>query len=130
MDELGFLARPGAGPDVCAPRLIVGERARARDLEPLPHPGCPGFQVVGLGGRETEIVGRQHGDPVREPQPLQHRLRVSGQLLVLGGRIGGAGKTDQLDFVELMHAQQPARVLASRAGFPPETGCVGDIAFG
>src|ERR1700752_4136459 len=53
VDKLGFLARPGAGPDVRTPRLIVGEGARARDLEPLPYPGRPRLQVVGLGGGET-----------------------------------------------------------------------------
>src|SRR5205809_107408 len=64
--EFGLLAWPRAGANVGAPGLIVGVRAGARDLEPLADAGRPRLKVVGLGGREAEVVGRQHRDAVGE----------------------------------------------------------------
>src|SRR6266545_3890498 len=68
--EFGLLAWPRAGANVRAPGLIVGVRAGARDLEPLADAGRPRLEVVGLGGREAEVVGRQHRDAVGELQLL------------------------------------------------------------
>src|SRR5881396_1385706 len=68
--EFGLLAWPRAGANVGAPGLIVGVRAGARDLEPLADAGRPRLEVVGLGGREAEVVGRQHRDAVGELQLL------------------------------------------------------------
>src|SRR3989454_12190899 len=46
--------------DVGAPRLEVGEAARARNLEPLPDARCPDFEVVGLGDRKSTRLNSSH----------------------------------------------------------------------
>src|SRR5436189_5245002 len=68
--EFGLLAWPRAGANVGAPGLTVGVRAGARDLEPMTDARRPRLEVVGLGGREPEVVGRQHRDAVGELQLL------------------------------------------------------------
>src|SRR6267143_1374708 len=118
--EFGLLAWPRAAANVGPPGLIVGVGAGARDLEPLADAGRPRLEVVGLGGREAEIVRRQHRDAVRQLQLLQDGFRMGGQLFMLGRRVGGETESHELDFVELMHAQQPARVLPRGARLTPE----------
>src|SRR5467141_4232019 len=66
--EFGLLAWARAGANVGPPGLIVGVGAGARDLEPLANAGRPRLEVVGLGGREAEVVGRQHRYAVGELQ--------------------------------------------------------------
>src|SRR6266705_4571055 len=54
--ELGLFAGPRAGANVGPPGLIIGVGAGARDLEPLADAGRPRLEVVGLGGREAEVI--------------------------------------------------------------------------
>src|SRR5258705_2822464 len=77
--EFGLLAWPRAGANVGAPGLIVGVRAGAGDLEPLADAGRPRLEVVGLGGREAEVVGRQHRDAVGQLQLLQDGFPMDRQ---------------------------------------------------
>ena len=128
MHELRLLARTWATADVGAARLKIGKRARARDLEPLADPRRPRLKIVGLRGREPEVVDRQHRHAIRQLQASQHRFGVPGELLVLCRRIARAAEAYQLHLIELMDAQQPARVFARRARFAPETGRVRGVA--
>src|SRR5206468_1213872 len=82
--EFGLLAWAGAGANVGPPGLIVGERAGARDLEPLANTRCPRLEIVGLSGREAEVIRRQHGDTIGQLQFLQHRFGMGGEFFVLG----------------------------------------------
>src|SRR6267378_5299234 len=109
--ELGLLAGTRAGANVGAAGLIVGVGTGARDFEPLTDARRPRFEVVRFGGRETEVIRWQHGDAIGQLELLQHGLGMAGQLFVLRRRVGSEAETDELDLVELMHAQQAARVL-------------------
>src|SRR6266404_798470 len=62
--EFGLLAWAGAGANVGPPGLIVGEGTGARDLEPLSNTRGPRLEVVGLSGREAEVIRRQQGDTI------------------------------------------------------------------
>src|SRR6266550_891632 len=128
--EFGLLAGPRAGANVRAPGLIVGVGAGARDLEPLADAGRPCLEVVGLGGREAEVVRGQHRDAIGQLQLLEHGLCMQCELFMLRRRIGGEAEPDELDFIELMNAEQPARVFPRGPGLTPETRSVGDITFG
>src|SRR6266436_6287623 len=109
--EFGLLTGPRAGANVGPPGLIVGVGAGAGDFEPLANARRPRLQVVGFGGCEAEVIRRQHGDAVWELQLLKHGLGMTSQLLVLHRRLGSEAEPHQLDLVELMDPQQPARVL-------------------
>src|SRR2546425_2830232 len=71
--ELGLLAWPRAAANASAAGLIVGVGAGARNLEPLADARRPRLEVVGLGGREAEIVPREHGDTVWQRPPRRKR---------------------------------------------------------
>src|SRR5882672_11822232 len=91
--EFGLLAWPRAAANAGPPGLIVGVGAGARDLEPLADARRPRLEVVGLGGREAEIVRRQHRDAIGQLQLLQDGFRMGGQLFMLGRRVGGETKS-------------------------------------
>ena len=55
---------------------------------------------------------------------MQHRLRVSQQPLMLRGRLLRPCEPDQLHLIELVNADQAARVLPVRPGFAAEARCV------
>src|SRR5882724_5445954 len=57
--QLRLRARSRAVADVGAPCLEVGERARARDLEPLAYARRPDLEVVGLGAGEPQVARRE-----------------------------------------------------------------------
>src|SRR5690349_5668718 len=124
MRELRFGARGRPVTDVGAARLEIGERARARHLEPLSDTRRPHLEIVLLGGGEPEVADGHEHHTVRQLQPAQHFLRVSRQHLVLGGRIFRAAEAHQLDLVELMHPQQAAGVLPGGTRFAAKAGCV------
>src|SRR5882762_2804667 len=128
--EFGLLAGARAGANVRAPGLIIGVRAGTRDLEPLADAGRPCLEIVGLGGREPEIVRGQHRNAIGQLQLLENGLGMQGKLFLLRRRIGGEAEPPELHFIELMNAEQPTRVFPRGAGLTSETGRVGNITFG
>ena len=55
---------------------VLAVRAR-RDLAVRLLPRQPDLDVVGLGGGEAHVAGRQHDHAVRQAEPLQHLLGVA-----------------------------------------------------
>src|SRR5690348_13793995 len=120
VDELRLGARLAPEADSGAARLKIGEGARARDLEPRGDPRRPDLEVVGARGAEAGIARGELDHAVGKLEPLEHRLGVTRQALVLRGGILGPRQPDKLNLVELVHADEAARVLAVRARLAPE----------
>ena len=78
--------------------------------------------------REAGVAGGELDHAIGDLQPLQHRLGVAGHPLVLRVGVLGPREADQLDLVELVHPDQPAGVLAVRAGLAAEARRVGHVA--
>src|SRR3954464_2608035 len=127
--EFRLLPGTGPAPNIRAARLIVGVRTGARYFEPLSDARGPHFEIIGLGGGESKVIRRQYRDAIRQLELLQDGFGVRGQLLVLGRRVGRSAEAHELDLVELMHAQQPARVFPGGTRLAAETGRVGDISL-
>src|SRR2546430_965742 len=108
--ELRLRARGRTIADAGAPRLEVGECARARHFEPLPHTGRPRFEVICLRAREADIPGGKQHDAIGQLESLQHGLGVSRQELVLGGGIGGTRESYPPPPVGIVAAPQTARI--------------------
>ena len=102
----------GAGGD-----LAVGLLARQPDLE-----------IVGLGGGDAHVAGRQRHHAVGQLEQLQHSLGVPGELLESVVARPRRGELHQLHLVELVLTDEAAHVLAVGAGLGPETRRVGDVA--
>ncbi len=108
--------------DVEAARLVVG-RVRARgELAEVPLAGQPGLAVVLLRRRGAEVVDRDRDDAVGDLELRQDRLLDREHPLVLGAALGGLDEAEHLDLVELVHAEDPARVLAGGARLAAEAG--------
>ena len=67
-----------------------------------------------------EVAGAQVDDAVLEIEPLQQRRRPTKDVGVDGVRLLGGRVGEELDLVELVHAEQPARVAPRRSGLAPE----------
>ena len=66
-------------------------------------------------------------DPVVEAELLGDLLLDREQLLLLVPRPVGVAVAEELELVELVHAEDPARVLAARAGLAPEARREADV---
>src|SRR3990170_236530 len=122
--QAGLPRRGVAEADLRAPRLEVGEVAAGGDL-PVPDlRRQPHFEIVRLGGGETQVRGAQRHDPVGQAKPFQDVLRVGGERLELRPRLLGAANFHQLHLVELVLADHPSHVLAVRARLRAEAGGV------
>ena len=129
MHELRLLARCGTKANVRPTRLEVCEEAAARYFEPLPDAGGEDFKVVGLCTGESGIARGQQQHTIRKLKALQDCFRLAGDQFQLFQRGVGIGIADQLHLVELVHAQQSARVLSGGPGFTTEAGAKGTEAL-
>ncbi len=111
--------------DLGAARLEGLEVRAARDLAELALARQPDLDVVGLGRAEADIPGRERHDAVVDSQKLQNPLGVARELLQALEALLGLRVHDQLDLVELVLADDAARVLAEAAGLGPEAWRVG-----
>ena len=105
----------GAVADVQAPGLEVG-RVRARsELAVALLARQPRLAVVLLGRRGAEVADRDVHHPVGQLERLQDVLLDREKAVVLGARLLGLAEHEHLDLVELVHAEDAARVLARGA---------------
>src|SRR5882724_8422331 len=82
----------------------------------------PDFKVVGFRGSKAHIAGgKQHGAVV-QPKFLENGLRVSCERLVLFVTFSRMRELEELDFLELVLAENAARVFSGGAGFGAEAG--------
>ena len=77
---------------------------------------------------EAHLAGAHQEDAVGQPEPLEEDLGALGHPLERAGAVLGRLEQDHLDLVELVDAQDAARVLAGGAGLAPEARRVGDVA--
>src|SRR5579883_576454 len=92
--------------------------------------GQPDLEVVGLGGAEAEVGGAKGDDAIGQLERLQHGLGIGGETLELVVGVGGIGDLHQFDLLELVLADDAARVLAVRAGLAAKAGRPGGDADG
>ena len=86
---------------------------------------CDGSQASRsyfLAALRAEVVDRDVDDAVRDAEPLEDLLLDAQQPLVLGRRLRRLDEREHLDLVELVHAEDAARVLAGGARLAPEAG--------
>ena len=130
VDELGLGPARRAVADSRPPGLEVPKIAARGDLPVGVLGGEPDLQVVGLGGGEAEVPGAERYRPVVEPQELEHPLGVGGERFELLLARLGPGELHQLHLVELVLADEPARVLSVGARLAPEAGGAGGVLQG
>ena len=87
--------------------------------------GHPHFEVVGFRRAEAHVAGAEGDDAVGKFQQLQDFFGVADHFFQRGVGRFGAHDLHHFHFVELMLADEAARVFAMRAGFAAETGRVG-----
>src|SRR5262249_13232452 len=105
-----------------APRLVVG-RVRGRgQLAVALLARDPPLAVELPRRRVTEVADWDVDDAVRDLERREDPLLDREQQLVLGARLRRLDEREHLDLVELMHAEDPARVLARRPGLAAKAG--------
>ena len=67
----------------------------------------------------AEVAGADLDRPPRQPEGVDRRLGAPDHLLEQRRRLLGGGDGEDLDLVELVRAQQSARVATRRAGLSP-----------
>src|SRR5260221_2780343 len=88
----------------------------------------PDLDVVRLGRAEADIAGAKFYDAIVQAEQLQHLLRIRRQRLQFRKGSLRRGDLHQLDLVELVHANEPARAEDRSAGLASEARRVGDVA--
>src|SRR5919107_282177 len=126
VDVLGLRAARPAEAYLRAARLVRLEVRARRDFAEGVLRGQPHLQVVGLRRRAAHVAGRERDDAVVQPELLQNPLGVARQPFEFLVRVLGERELHQLDLVELVLADDAARVAAVRAGLRAEAGRVGD----
>ena len=118
----------GAVADVEPPRLEVGGVGAGRQLPVALLAGQPDLDVVLLGGGGAEVAHRDVLHLVVEPQLLGDLLLDREQLVVGLLRLVGQAEHEHLQLVELVDAEDAARVLAGGAGLAAEARGEADVA--
>ena len=106
--------------DAEPPRLEVGGVRARGQLAVASLAWQPRLAVVLLGGRAAELADGDVHDAVGELQLAQDLLLDRQDALVLGRRILRCDEAEHLHLVELVHAEDPARVLAGGARLAAE----------
>src|SRR6266545_2861690 len=104
--------------------LAIGATAH---LQIAPLPWRPDFDVVRHGAGETHVARAELDDFVVQPKSLQHFLRVADHRVEFGVTLFRFHDLDQLDLVELVHANHPARADARRARLRAKARAVGHV---
>src|SRR6185295_4498548 len=98
------------------PRLKVPEEGAARDLAIRVLPREPDLEIVAFAGVRTDVPRAKLHGAVVEPEPHEDLLRVASQELELAQALAVFHEADELHLVELVLADEAARVLAVAAG--------------
>src|SRR5690606_24641726 len=104
-----------AAPDVEAARLERRAVARGGELAVGALGGNPGLDVELACGARAEVARGGVDHAIRQTEALQHPLLHREQTLVLGLGIRGVDVAEHLELLELVHADDAARVLAVAA---------------
>src|SRR5690606_10274715 len=120
VDRTRLAANLGPVADLRAPRLEIFEVRARRDLAIRVLTGQPHLEVVRLRRRKAQIAGAQRDDAIVQTETLQHALGVLAQRLELAVARFGLAELHELDLVELMLADQAARVATTGTGLGAE----------
>src|SRR5262249_14962854 len=101
----------------------------ARRLEKSILSRRPDFDVVRFGRAESQIAGAKLNHSVMQTEQLQYPFRVRSKRFKFFVRFLRRCDFHQLDFVELMHANETTRVAPGGPSFAPETGRIGGEFF-
>ena len=101
--------------DVGAARLEVAAVRAAGDFLVAVVTGQPHLDVVGLARGEAQVARAQRDDAVRKAELLEQVFRLGGHALELVVGVLRRGKLHHFDLVELVLADDAARVAARRA---------------
>ena len=96
----------------------------------LARGGQPDFDVVGLGGAEAHVARAKRDDAVRQLQPLEDFFRIVRQAFEFVVGVFRERELDQLHLLELVLADDAARVLAVGARLAAEAGGPGAMLHG
>jgi hypothetical protein len=124
---LGLGALHGRRPvaDVGAARLKGVEVGAGRNFAIKILAGQPDLEIVGLCRGEAGVAGAKKDAAIRQAERLENLFGIAREALVLGVGFLGARELDQLDLLELVLADDAARVFAGRAGLGAEARRVG-----
>src|SRR5207248_1167617 len=120
---------PTTGPGVVecphGGRRRVGRRSKTTDQvqDSAAKNSAERFEYLAAvlaGSARAQVAGRDVDHPVRHLDLGEHLLLPREQALVLGVRLLLAAVDEHLDLVELVHADDPASVLAIGAGLAAE----------
>src|SRR3546814_14802246 len=105
--------------DVCSSDLIGAGRA-ARNLAIPLLAGQPDFEIIGARGREAHVAGAQFHAAESEAELGEQGFGARRHPLVLGFGLVGGGDRAHLGLVELVLADEAARIAARGSRFRAE----------
>src|SRR5579862_312692 len=114
--------------DVAAAGLVVGRVRARRQLAIAALPGQPDLDVVLARGRRSQVARGDVDHAVVEAQLVCDLLLDREQPFVLVPGLVGMDVGEHLELVELVDAEDPARVLAGGARLAPEAAREADVA--
>src|SRR5262249_11839964 len=114
-----FEADSGAA---CLKGLAIGTR---RDFAKFVARRKPNLDVVGFCGGEAHVPGAQYHGAMLQTQLVQNGLAMFGQGFVLFVTFFRVRELEELDFLELMLAEDAAGIFSGGSGFRAEAGCPG-----
>src|SRR5258708_5113464 len=112
VDEASSLAFLRPKTRLPAATLELAPLRAARDLAIGLLPREPDLDVIGLPPGEPHVAGAQQHDAIGEAEPLQDFFSAGGHALMLLVRAVRVGDRDEFNFLELMLADHPARLLS------------------
>ena len=130
-DAFSVCTNSGLAPGAGRKRMLARRAWKSSNVDALeassqlPTPGAQTSRSKVHARREAGVARRERQHAVGNLEPLQHRLGVRGEQRVFARTLLGSHQPDQLDLVELVHADQAARVLAVRARLAAEARRVG-----
>ena len=122
----GFAAEADAG----APGLIGFEVGAGGDFEVAVYAGGEDFEVVALASFFAHVSGAEEEDAVVKSESLEDDFGVFDKGFEFVVASFGEDEFDQFDFIELVHAEDAARVATGGSGFTAEARRVGGVLHG